>query len=131
MKRFFEGENRSQATLLPEYLDDYIAEDNPVRAVDAFVDELDLKALGFGGANPAVTGAPLVSPGGAAQDLHLRVSEPHSVKPPTGAGSAAQRRAHVADRAACAGLQDHRRSRSRRRERGGGSDLGFEDRKAA
>jgi transposase len=47
MKRFIEGEPRSQATLLPGYLDDYIAEDNPVRAVDAFVDELELKTLGL------------------------------------------------------------------------------------
>src|SRR5436305_6733878 len=62
MKRFIEGEDRSQATLLPEYLDEYIAEDNPVRAVDAFVDELDLKALGFQGADPAVTGRPSYHP---------------------------------------------------------------------
>ena len=62
MKRFIEGENRSQATLLPEYLDDYIAEDNPVRAVDAFVEELDLKALGFEGADPAATGRPSYHP---------------------------------------------------------------------
>ena len=58
MKRFIEGEDRSQATLLPEYLDDYIAEDNPVRAVDAFVEELELKTLGFEGAEPAITGRP-------------------------------------------------------------------------
>jgi transposase len=58
MKRFIEGEERNQATLLPQYLDDYIAEDNPVRAVDAFVEELDLKALGFEGADPAITGRP-------------------------------------------------------------------------
>jgi transposase len=62
MKRFVEGENRSQATLLPEYLDDYIAEDNAVRAVDAFVEELELKALGFEGADPAVTGRPSYHP---------------------------------------------------------------------
>jgi transposase len=62
MKRFIEGEDRSQATLLPEYLDDYIAEDNPVRAVDAFVEELDLKAMGFEGADPAVTGRPSYHP---------------------------------------------------------------------
>ena len=62
MKRFIEGEDRSQATLLPEYLDDYIAGDNPVRAVDAFVEELDLKALGFGGADPADTGRPSYHP---------------------------------------------------------------------
>src|SRR5215208_285445 len=62
MKRFIEGEDRHQATLLPEYLDDYIAEDNAVRAVDAFVEELDLKALGFEGADPAVTGRPSYHP---------------------------------------------------------------------
>jgi transposase len=55
-------EARSQATLLPEYLDDYVAEDNPVRAVDAFVEELDLKALGFEGADPAETGRPSYHP---------------------------------------------------------------------
>src|SRR6516164_3937431 len=62
MKRFVEGEDRSQATLLPEYLDDYIAEDNPVRAVDAFVEALDLKALEFDSADPAVTGRPSYHP---------------------------------------------------------------------
>ena len=67
MKRFIEGEERSQATLLPQYLDDYIAEDNPVRAVDAFVEELDLKSLGFEGADPA----PVVPPGSAAEDLYI------------------------------------------------------------
>jgi transposase len=62
MSRFIEGEDRNQATLLPEYLDDYIAEDNPVRAVDAFVDALDLKRLGFVGADPAATGRPAYHP---------------------------------------------------------------------
>jgi transposase len=62
MKRFIEGEDRNQATFLPECLDDYIAEDNPVRAVDAFVEELDLLALGFAGADPAVTGRPAYYP---------------------------------------------------------------------
>jgi transposase len=42
MKRFIEGEDRRQGTLLPELLDDYVAENNPARVVDAFVDELDL-----------------------------------------------------------------------------------------
>ena len=49
MKRFIEGEDRSQSTLFPEHLDDYIAEDNPVRVIDVFVDELDLSGLGFEG----------------------------------------------------------------------------------
>jgi transposase len=62
MSRFIEGEDRNQATLLPEYLDEYIAEDNPVRAVDAFVEELDLKQLGFAGADPAATGRPAYHP---------------------------------------------------------------------
>jgi transposase len=62
MKRFIEGEERSQITLLPECLDDYIAEDNPVRVVDVFVDELKLYRLGFDGAEPAATGRPSYHP---------------------------------------------------------------------
>ena len=62
MSRFIEGEDRNQTTLLPEYLDDYFAEDNPVRAVEAFVDELDLKQLGFAGADSASTGRPTYHP---------------------------------------------------------------------
>jgi len=62
MKRFIEGEERSQITLLPECLDDYIAEDNPVRVVDVFVDELKLRRLGFDGAEPASTGRPSYHP---------------------------------------------------------------------
>jgi transposase len=62
MKRFIEGEERSQITLLPESLDDYIADDNPVRVVDVFVDELKLYKLGFEGAGPAATGRPSYHP---------------------------------------------------------------------
>ena len=58
MKRFVEGEDRSQSTLFPERPDDYIAEDNPVRVIDAFVDELDLAGLGFERVQPQVTGRP-------------------------------------------------------------------------
>ena len=58
MKRFIEGLDRSQSTLFPERLDDYIAEDNPVRVIDVFVDELDLNRLGFAGMNPEATGRP-------------------------------------------------------------------------
>ena len=63
MKRFMEGECRDQSVLFPERLDDWIAEDNPVRAVDAFVDELDFGALGFERAEPADTGRPAYHPG--------------------------------------------------------------------
>jgi hypothetical protein len=47
MKRFVEGEDRRQGVLLPEFLDDYVAEDNPVRAIDVFVDKLDLRGWAF------------------------------------------------------------------------------------
>ena len=62
MKRFVEGEDRSQSTLFPERLDDYICEDNPVRAIEAFVEELDLTVLGFDGAEPETTGRPAYHP---------------------------------------------------------------------
>uniref|UniRef100_Q46N74 Transposase, IS4 family n=1 Tax=Cupriavidus pinatubonensis (strain JMP 134 / LMG 1197) TaxID=264198 RepID=Q46N74_CUPPJ len=62
MKRFIEGEDRKQATLLPECLDDFIAEENPARIIDAFVEELDLESLGFEGANPSTTGRPSYHP---------------------------------------------------------------------
>jgi transposase len=56
MKRFVQGDNRRQSFLLPEALDDYVADTNPVRVVDVFVDELDLQKLGFEGVEPALTG---------------------------------------------------------------------------
>ncbi len=58
MKRFIEGEDRGQSTLFPERLDDWIGEDNPVRVIDVFVDELDLFGLGFGRVAPRATGRP-------------------------------------------------------------------------
>ena len=62
MKRFVQGESRTQTTLLPECLDDYIAETNPVRVVDVFVDELELGKLGFQGVEPLATGRPAYHP---------------------------------------------------------------------
>ena len=62
MKRFVEGEDRRQATLLPECLDDYVTDDNPLRIVEAFIDELDLAALGFAGIVPEMTGRPSYRP---------------------------------------------------------------------
>ncbi len=62
MKRFIEGENRFQSTLFPESLEDYIAEDNAIRVVDAFVNKLDLKQLGFDRAEPSETGRPGYQP---------------------------------------------------------------------
>ena len=62
MKRFVEGSDRGQSTLFPECVADWIGEDNPVRVIDVFVDELDLAELGFGGVDPEVTGRPSYHP---------------------------------------------------------------------
>src|SRR5215203_453706 len=62
MGRFVEGVDRSQTTLFPESLDDWIDENNPVRVIDAFVDALDLGKLGFDGVVPEVTGRPSYHP---------------------------------------------------------------------
>ena len=62
MGRFVEGADRSQTTLFPECLDDWIDEDNPVRVIDAFVEALDLGELGFEGVVPEATGRPSYHP---------------------------------------------------------------------
>jgi transposase len=62
VKRIVEGRDRRQGVLLPEYLDDYVSEENPVRVVEAFIDELDLAALGFAGVMPESTGRPAYHP---------------------------------------------------------------------
>ena len=62
MKRFVEGTDRGQSTLFPECLEDWIGEDNPVRVIDAFVEELDLAELGFDGVDPEATGRPSYHP---------------------------------------------------------------------
>jgi transposase len=61
MKRFVGGADRGQSTLLPECLDDWIDEENPVRVIDLFVDAQDLASLGFEGVEPAATGKPASS----------------------------------------------------------------------
>ena len=62
MKRFVEGVDRGQSTLLPECLDDWIDEDNPVRVIDGFVEALNLSELGFAGVEPEATGRPSYHP---------------------------------------------------------------------
>jgi transposase len=59
---FIHGANRHEAILFPERLDDYLAAENPVRFLDAFVDHLDLTTLGFQRATPAATGRPADDP---------------------------------------------------------------------
>ena len=62
MRRFVESKDRAQSTLFPECLEDWIGEDNPVRAIDVFVEELDLFELGFSGVEPEATGRPSYHP---------------------------------------------------------------------
>jgi len=62
MRRFVEGADRGQSSLFPDRLEDWIGEDNPVRVVDVFVDELDLAEVGFSGVAPEATGRPSYHP---------------------------------------------------------------------
>jgi len=62
MKRFIEGQCRTQTVLLPECLEDFVAEDNPVRVIEAFVEILDLGTLGFESVKAAATGRPAYHP---------------------------------------------------------------------
>src|ERR1700751_4957979 len=62
MHRFIAGEDRMQPALLPHSLEDYVDEENPVRVIEVFIDELDLAALGFSGMTPAATGRPAYHP---------------------------------------------------------------------
>src|SRR5664279_5524871 len=85
MKRFVEEADRGQWTLLPECLDHFIDESNPVRVIDVFVDALDLAEMSFEGAEPRNRLA-----------LHLRLSEPGAVEPAARTGGHPQCRGHVA-----------------------------------
>ncbi len=62
MKRFIEEASRTQVSLLPECLEDYVAEDNLIRVVEVFVEQLDLATLEFDGVAPAATGRPSYLP---------------------------------------------------------------------
>ncbi len=109
MKRFIEGVDRSQTTLFPDRLEDWVDDDNPVRVIDVFVDELKLFDLGFERVAPRWTGRPGYPSGGYAEALHLRLPQPGSVEPSSGAGSRSQRGSDVADGPPGAGSQDDRR----------------------
>jgi transposase len=59
---FIQGADRSQGYLLPECIDEYVSDENPVRVIDAFIEELDLASLGFAGLEPKATGRPAYHP---------------------------------------------------------------------
>jgi hypothetical protein len=109
MGRFVAALDRSQTTLFPECLDDWIDENNPVRVVDAFVEAVDLGELGFDGVTPEATGRFFLSSLGPAQALHLWLSEPGAIEPSARRGSRSQRRGDVADGSSCSRPQDDRR----------------------
>jgi transposase len=114
MSGFIEGEDRNQATMFPERLDDCVAEDHPVRVIDVFIDDLDVSGLGFK-AEPAATGRPGYRPKMMLK-LYVygylnRVQSSRRL----GGRSTAQYRADVADRQPGTGLQDHRRLQERQR----------------
>ena len=62
MSRFVQSEERRQETFLPCRLEDYATEENPVRVIDVFVEQLDLDGLGFAGMRPEATGRPAYHP---------------------------------------------------------------------
>ena len=59
---YIEGQDRNQVMLLPESIEDFVCEDNPVRVIDAFVDNIDLNKLGFSQAEPSFMGRPAYNP---------------------------------------------------------------------
>ena len=81
MKRFVDGVDRGQSTLFPQCLEDWINEDNPVRVIDVFVEELDLAELGFGRVDPKGNGTAVIPSIGPVEALHLRLSEPGPIVP--------------------------------------------------
>jgi hypothetical protein len=83
------GRGPAAVALLPHCLDDYVTENNPVRVIEAFIGELDLAILGFEGVVPETTGRPAYHPAALAEDLSLRLSQPHPVEPTPGAGDPA------------------------------------------
>ncbi|RUR43590.1 hypothetical protein ELY37_18050 [Vreelandella populi] len=82
MKRFVVGEARDQSTLFPTLLDDFIAENNPVRAIEAFVDGLDLNDMGFKGGDPHATGRPAYHLFIRFEALHLWLFQSYLIKSP-------------------------------------------------
>lgn len=89
MGRFVQGEDRRQDYLLPASLDDYVSADNPVRAVEAFIDALDLKALAFAGITPADAGRPAFPPATMLKSISTAIS----TGPSRAGGSSAKRSA--------------------------------------
>lgn len=106
MRRFVEGEDRSQQALLPASHEDYIDEENPVRVIDAFIDELGLAELGFVRVLPKATGRPAYHPSTLLKIYLYGYLNSVQSSLAAGARSRSQCRDDVADGAIGAGLQD-------------------------
>src|SRR6516165_10477038 len=106
MKRFVAGADRAQSMLLPESLDDWVDESNPVRVIDAFVDALNIAELGFEGGQAGGDGAAVLSSVMPLEALHLWLPQPCAVEPAAGTRGGAQRRGDVAAGSVGAGPQD-------------------------
>ena len=79
MKRFVQGEDRKQQMLLPNSLEDYVAEENPVRVIEVFIEELDLASLGFAGVSAGGDGdGRQYHPSALLKIYTLRLSQPAS-----------------------------------------------------
>ena len=90
MSGYIEGAERSQTTLFPDRLKDWTDEDNPVRVIELFVEEIDLEEMGFLRTAPSRTGRPSYHPSVLLKLFHLRLSEPRSLQPCAGAGGWSQ-----------------------------------------
>ena len=106
MKGFVDGVERSQGTLFPERLEDWIGADNPVRVIDVFVDELDLGELGFERIAPLATGRPGYHPSVPLKLYIYGYLDRVQSSRRHGAGGRSQRGGDVADRPLGAGSQD-------------------------
>ncbi len=86
---YVEGTSRSQIMLLPEVIDDYITAENPVRFIDAFVEGLNPKELGFKNAIAKTTG-PSIQPSRFIASLYIWLPESDTIQPITGEGNSSQ-----------------------------------------
>src|SRR5437879_2592274 len=99
------GQSRYQSTLFPEILDEVVSIDDPVRVIDAFVETLDLTALGFSKVAAEEMGRPPYA-GGSFEAVYLWVPASGAGQPAAGGGNTAQRPGDVADQPSDALVQD-------------------------
>src|SRR6195256_2846720 len=109
MHRFIDGEDRMQQALLPHSLEDYVGEENPVRVIEVFIDELDLAALGFSGMTPTATGRPAYHPSIASRKPRAPIDQ--TVSTVTGGKHAASLTSHDAFFHGLGRLEPFRRDR--------------------